>query len=121
MPQRLYNRQDILWLHGEADICWRGADMTGASVKSVLPRGSPLGNYVACGSLNAPRLGANADGGGTTGPISPSGASSRSTITGAWSLGKVPLRACRSTQAARTRLATGALARTRSMRIPRSL
>jgi hypothetical protein len=34
-----------------------------------------------------------ADGGGTTGPQSPSGASSRSTITGAWSLGAVPLRA----------------------------
>jgi len=36
-------------------------------------------------------------GGGTTGPMSPSGASSRSTITGAWSLGPVPLRAWRST------------------------
>ena len=33
--------------------------------------------------------------------MSPSGAVSRSTITGAWSLGPVPLRACRSTQAAR--------------------
>jgi fucose permease len=35
------------------------------------------------GSLKEPRLGTGADGGGTTGPISPSGASSRSTITGA--------------------------------------
>ena len=32
--------------------------------------------------------------------MSPSGASSRSTITGAWSLGPLPLRACRSTHAA---------------------
>jgi hypothetical protein len=39
--------------------------------------------YGACGSLTAPRLGAGADGGGTTGPMSPSGASSRSMITGA--------------------------------------
>jgi hypothetical protein len=37
----------------------------------------------ACGSRNEPRLGAAADGGGTTGPMSPSGAWSRSTITGA--------------------------------------
>jgi len=64
--------------------------------------------------------GAGADGGGTTGPMSPSGATSRSTITGAWSLGPLPLRACRSTQAARTRLATGAVASTRSIRIPMS-
>ena len=49
---------------------------------------------------------AGADGGGTTGPMSPSGASSRSTITGAWSLGPLPLRACRSIQAACTRPAT---------------
>ena len=35
------------------------------------------------GSLTDPRLAAGADGGGTTGPMSPSGASSRSTITGA--------------------------------------
>ena len=35
--------------------------------------------------------------------MSPSGASSRSTITGAWSLGPLPLRAWRSTQAASTR------------------
>ena len=44
------------------------------------------------------------DGGGTTGPMSPSGASSRSTITGAWSLGPLPLRAWRSTHAALTRV-----------------
>ena len=37
----------------------------------------------ACGSLNEPRFGGAADGGGTTGPMSPLGASSRSTITGA--------------------------------------
>ena len=39
--------------------------------------------YGACGSFFAPRAIAGADGGGTTGPMSPSGASSRSTITGA--------------------------------------
>ena len=39
--------------------------------------------YGACGSLTAPRLAAGAEGGGTTGPMSPSGASSRSRITGA--------------------------------------
>src|SRR5262249_41982573 len=76
--------------------------------------------YRACGSFAEPRLVLGADGGGTTGPMSPSGAWSRSTITGAWSLGPVPLRACRSTQAARTRPATGALASTRSIRMPRS-
>ena len=61
-----------------------------------------------------------ADGGGTTGPMSPSGASSRSTITGAWSLGPLPLRAWRSTHAALTRSATGSPASTRSIRMPRS-
>src|SRR5215467_2214342 len=74
----------------------------------------------AWGSLTEPRLAAGADGGGTTGPMSPSGALSRSTITGAWSLGPVPLRAWRSTHAARTRPATGPLASTRSIRIPKS-
>ncbi len=39
--------------------------------------------YGACGSFREPRLAAGAEGGGTTGPMSPSGASSRSTITGA--------------------------------------
>ena len=63
----------------------------------------------ACGSFFAPRFVTGADGGGTTGPMSPSGASSRSTITGAWSLGPLPLRAWRSTQAAFTRSATGSL------------
>ena len=62
-----------------------------------------------CGSFTAPRLVTGADGGGTTGPMSPSGASSRSTITGAWSLGPLPLRAWRSTHAALTRPATGPL------------
>src|SRR5213080_3195710 len=83
--------------------------------------GQPVaGDEGAWGSLTLPRLAAGADGGGTTGPMSPSGASSRSTMTGAWSLGAEPLRALRSTQAALTRLATGSLARTRSIRIPRS-
>ena len=45
------------------------------------PRGLPA--YGACGSFFAPRGAAGAEGGGTTGPMSPSGASSRSTITGA--------------------------------------
>ena len=49
--------------------------------------------YGACGSFFAPRFVTGADGGGTTGPMSPSGASSRSTITGAWSLGPLPFRA----------------------------
>ena len=39
--------------------------------------------YGACGSFLAPRRVTGAEGGGTTGPMSPSGASSRSTITGA--------------------------------------
>ena len=72
------------------------------------------------GSFREPRLTTGAEGGGTTGPMSPSGASSRSTITGAWSLGPLPLRACRSTHAARTRPATVSPANTRSIRIPRS-
>ena len=84
------------------------------------PRPAARLTYGACGSFLAPRLVTGADGGGTTGPMSPSGASSRSTITGAWSLGPFPLRACRSTQAALTRSATGAPASTRSIRIPRS-
>ena len=44
---------------------------------------SPVTSYGDCGSLPEPRLAAGAEGGGTTGPMSPSGASSRSTITGA--------------------------------------
>ena len=72
------------------------------------------------GGLAGPRPAGRADGGGTTGPMSPSGASSRSTITGAWSLGPLPLRASRSTHAARTRPASGSLASTRSIRMPRS-
>ena len=54
------------------------------------PALSPHGD---CGSFFAPRLSTGLEGGGTTGPMSPSGASSRSTITGAWSLGPLPLRA----------------------------
>ena len=81
-------------------------------------RGAEAPAPAAASSRRAGSTGA--DGGGTTGPMSPSGASSRSTITGAWSLGPLPLRAWRSTQAAWTRSATGALASTRSIRIPRS-
>lgn len=73
-----------------------------------------------CGSFFEPARYPRADGGGTIGPASPSGASSRSTITGAWSLGSLPLRACRSIQAASTRPVTPALASTRSIRMPRS-
>src|SRR5207245_8194834 len=43
-------------------------------------------SHLACGSFAGRRLLRGAEGGGTTGPISPSGASSRPTITGAWSL-----------------------------------
>ena len=46
-------------------------------------RDGARGRYGACGSFLAPRLVTGAEGGGTTGPMSPSGASSRSTITGA--------------------------------------
>ena len=77
-------------------------------------------DLILAGGPVAERVRAGADGGGTTGPMSPSGASSRSTMTGAWSLGPLPLRAWRSTHAARTRSVTFALASTRSIRIPRS-
>ena len=76
----------------------------------------------ACGQLLGAALARRgAEGGGTTGPMSPSGASSRSTITGAWSLGPAAL--------ARLAVDPGRLARgrrpaspasTRSIRIPRS-
>jgi len=100
-----------------------GRAITGLS--AFAEAGPPVTLRYGCdrdwGSLAEPRLARGADGGGTTGPMSPSGASSRSTITGAWSLGPLPLRACRSTHAARTRPATEAEASTRSIRIPRSL
>src|SRR6185437_3779419 len=73
------------------------------------------------GSFAVAPLAAGREGGGTVGPISPSGAVSRSTITGAGSLGPLPLRALRSIQAALTRLATGVEARIRSILMPRSL
>ena len=73
-----------------------GADASDADIQAAaqaphLPRPSYawlfffffLSFFISWGSLNAPRLGIPADGGGTTGPMSPSGASSRSTITGA--------------------------------------
>src|SRR5439155_2325958 len=77
-------------------------------------------SYGDWGSLTASVLSAGAEGGGTTGPMSPSGASSRSTITGAWSLGPRPLRAWRPTHAPRTRSATAGVAGPGSMRVPRS-
>ena len=58
-----------------------------AEARSALARSRPparvSGRYGDCGSLAEPRLTTGAEGGGTTGPMSPSGASSRSTITGA--------------------------------------
>src|SRR5919202_899675 len=71
---------------------------------AIAPAYGRYGSGVACGSFLVPRRAAGADGGGTTGPRSPSGASSRSTTTGAWSLGPRPLRAWRSTQAERLQL-----------------
>ena len=63
-----------------------------AQARAALARPRPRrASYGACGSFFAPRVATGADGGGTTGPMSPSGASSRSTITGAWSLGPVAL------------------------------
>ena len=78
-------------------------DATDVSGNYCLETSGVKTGQVTCGSFVAPRLITGSDGGGTTGPISPSGASSRSTITGAWSLGPVPLRAWRSTHAALTR------------------
>ena len=64
-----------------------------AQARAAVARPRPQeGRATACGSFFVPRA-AGRDGGGTTGPMSPSGASSRSTITGAWSLGPLPLRA----------------------------
>ena len=51
------------------------------------------GVIVVLAIVNYARGRRGAEGGGTTGPRSPSGASSRSTMTGAWSLGPLPLRA----------------------------
>src|SRR5207253_9936706 len=96
------------------------AGVPGPPAEGRLPQGRGRRDHGAWGSFFWPLPAAGADGGGTTGPMSPSGATSRSTITGAWSLGPLPLRACRSTHAARTRPDTGALASTRSIRMPRS-
>ncbi len=70
------------------------------------PRPPAVGACATATAAASPRRACvtGAEGGGTTGPMSPSGASSRSTITGAWSLGPLPLRAWRSTHAAWTRL-----------------
>ena len=69
--------------------CSRRATATGARVT----RGAGGGSGRAPAAASWRRAAAGRDGGGTTGPMSPSGASSRSTITGAWSLGPLPLRA----------------------------
>ena len=61
-----------------------------------------------------------ADGGGTTGPMSPSGASSRSTITGAWSLGPLALAGLAVDPRRLDAAGDRAPASTRSIRIPRS-
>ena len=62
-----------------------GRAITGLS--AFAEAGPPVTLRYGCdrdwGSLAEPRLARGADGGGTTGPMSPSGASSRSTITGA--------------------------------------
>ena len=55
----------------------------GAALARSRPPQVMFGGYPDWGSLTEPRLVTGADGGGTTGPMSPSGASSRSTITGA--------------------------------------
>ena len=64
-------------------------DARRAQARAALARPRPAASerarsrYGDWGSLTEPRGAAGADGGGTTGPMSPSGASSRSTITGA--------------------------------------
>ena len=81
----------------------RAARRHGGPAPSAAPAGTnarPQVRHRDWGSLTEPARWTGAEGGGTTGPMSPSGASSRSTITGAWSLGAVPLRAWRSTHAA---------------------
>jgi hypothetical protein len=55
-------------------LAWRACDNF-IAVAAIAQR--------AWGSFAEPRTSAGAEGGGTTGPMSPSGASSRSTITGA--------------------------------------
>ena len=59
------------------------AEARSALARSRPPAVRPAAGYGDCGSFAAPRLVTGAEGGGTTGPMSPSGASSRSTITGA--------------------------------------
>jgi len=60
-----------------------GGRCTGIAAEHTLSWPARRASYGAWGSLTEPRLAAGAEGGGTTGPMSPSGASSRSTITGA--------------------------------------
>src|SRR6185437_11148529 len=70
-------RESVGSLHGELlGLC--GGPGYGA--KRARARGRGQSDW---GILTEPRLTAGAEGGGTTGPMSPSGASSRSTITGA--------------------------------------
>ena len=112
-----YHREDVPSLRTQTHSDFDHADMN--VYRRPPGPGRRLRGQSDCGSLTLrPRAGA--EGGGTTGPMSPSGASSRSTITGAWSLGREPLRALRSTHAAFTRSLTASPASTRSMRMPRS-
>lgn len=57
-------------------------EVVGKTGRERVPLAAVRG-HGAWGSLTEPRFGARTDGGGTTGPMSPSGASSRSAITGA--------------------------------------
>jgi hypothetical protein len=77
--------------HGRANrsasrTCTPGPPPTSTGSSSAARLTRPLGHPAAqgaCGSFFEPRVTTGAEGGGTTGPMSPSGASSRSTITGA--------------------------------------
>src|SRR5215207_10528346 len=75
-----YGRRSHVWRAERKDF------VTDAGYSGIQPRAIATASgtdYGDCGSLAAPRLVTGREGGGTTGPISPSGASSRSTITGA--------------------------------------
>ena len=84
-----------------------------------LPPRATSWRYRACGSFFAPRFGARSRGRGHD----RADVAVRRLVQiddDAAVAGPVPLRACRSTQAARARPATGAVASTRSIRMPRS-
>jgi DNA-binding MarR family transcriptional regulator len=66
----------------EQEAFLKAMDLLEAELCSQDTRPCP-GNYPDCGSLTVPRGAGRADGGGTTGPMSPSGASSTSAMTGA--------------------------------------